>query len=155
MKMLTLSLLALATAGAGCAHAQTLADAERMIDSCLSLAAKQKFPPFSVGVIDASGALVAFRRQDGASAATADAALLKARTALKVNAPTSVIAPAVGNDQPTRDAFLVMQLTMLPGGVPLADRSGKAIGAVAVSGGTAEQDTQCADRAAEAFTKGR
>ncbi|MDM4771556.1 heme-binding protein [Solimonas sp. SE-A11] len=125
-----------------------LRDAERMIARCLDYVAAQKLTPFSVGVIDVSGTLVAFKRQDGASAATAEAALLKARTALRLNAPTEVLGAVAAADAPTRDAFLVMQMTSLPGGMPLADDQGRAVGAVGVSGGTAEQDAECARRAA-------
>ena len=68
---------AMAEPGSG----QSLREAERLIARCLDHAASQKLTPLSVGVVDASGALVAFKRQDGASSATAEAALLKARTA--------------------------------------------------------------------------
>lgn len=127
---------------------KTLRDSERMIARCLDYAASQKYTPLSVGVIDASGTLLAFRRQDGAAPSTADAALLKARTALRLNAPTSELGP-VANDAPTRDAFLIMQMTILPGGIPVADEGGHAAGAVGVSGGTGEQDAECARRAIE------
>ena len=126
-----------------------LRDADRMIARCLDYVASQKLTPFSVGVIDASGTLVAFRRQDGASPATAEAALLKARTALRLQAPTAALGEVAAADAPTRDAFLVMQMTTLPGGVPLSDEKGRVTGAVGVSGGTAEQDAECARRAAE------
>lgn len=143
--------LALALAlGATPAQATTLADAGRMVEQCFAHATSQKYPPLSVAVIDQAGALVAFGRQDGASAASPEAALLKARTALKLNAPTDVLAPAVGGDQPTRDAFLLMNLTMLPGGLPIADGDGRLVGAIGVSGGTAEHDVGCGKRALEA-----
>ena len=130
---------------------KTLRDSERMIARCLDYAASNKLPAMSIGVIDASGTLVAFKRQDGASSATADAALLKARTALRLNAPTAVLGPAVAEDASTRDAFIVMQMTTIPGGVPIADpsadREGRAVGAVGVSGGAPEQDAACAEQA--------
>ena len=122
--------------------------AEAMVARCLDHAASQKITPLSIGVIDASGTLLAFKRQDGASAATADAALLKARTALRLNAPTDVLGAVAAADAPTRDAFLIMQMTTLPGGVPFSDDQGRIAGAVGVSGGSAEQDTECARRAA-------
>ncbi len=130
------------------AHAGQGSDGVRMIGQCLGYAAIQKYPPMTVAVIDATGTLVAFQRQDDASPATADAALLKARTSLKLNASTVDLGPAVAADAPTRDAFLIMQLTTLPGGVPLTDEAGHAIGAVGVSGGGPDQDAECARRAA-------
>jgi glc operon protein GlcG len=135
----------LAVAAPAQAGADSLRDADRMIARCLDHAASQKITPLSVAVIDASGTLVAFKRQDGASSATAEAAMLKARTALRLNAPTAVLAEVAAADAPTRDAFLIMQMTTLPGGVPLPG----AAGAVGVSGGSADQDTECARQAVE------
>jgi glc operon protein GlcG len=132
-----------------------LRDGERMIAQCLDYAASRKYPPLSVGVIDAGGTLVAFKRQDGAAPATADAALLKARTSLRLNAPTAALGPAVANDAATRDAFLLMQLTTLPGGEPVASGSGQAAGAVGVSGGDAGQDAACARQAVGAEPGGK
>lgn len=129
--------------------ADALQAAERMIAQCLQHADQQKLPPLSVGVVDASGTLVAFKRQAGASTATAEAALLKARTALRLNAPTVLLGPALAGDAATRDTFLILQLTTLPGGVPIADAGGAAVGAVGVSGGSADQDAECAKRAAD------
>jgi len=129
-----------------------LQDAERRIARCLDYAASQKLPPLSVGVIDASGTLVAFKRQAGAATATAEAALLKAKTAARLNAPTALLGPAVAGDASTRDSFLILQLTTLPGGVPLNDLGGAVVGAVGVSGGSNEQDAECARRAAESPT---
>ena len=127
----------------------TLRDSERMISNCLDYATSQKLTPFSVAVLDASGTLIAFKRQDGATTSTVDAALLKAKTAMRVNAPTAVLDPAIGNDASLRNSFQLLQMTTLPGGFPLNDKSGHVIGAVGVSGGTNEQDTECARRAVE------
>lgn len=135
---------------AGPGSDQALREAERTIARCLDHAASQKLTPLSVAVIDASGALVAFKRQDGASSATAEAALLKARTALRLNAPTAILGEVAAADAPTRDAFLIMQMTTLPGGVPLSGKDGNTPGAVGVSGGTAAQDAECAQQAIEA-----
>lgn len=139
----------LAVAGPAQAGTDSLRDAERMIARCLEHAASQKITPLSVAVIDASGTLVAFKRQDGASSATAEAAMLKARTALRLNAPTAVLAQVAAADAPTRDAFLIMQMTTLPGGAPVSGPDGNAAAAVGVSGGTAEQDAECAQQAIE------
>lgn len=143
-------LLALpAAAGAAPKTRDPLQQAERVIARCFDYAASQKLPPLSVGVIDASGTLVAFRRQAGAASVTAEAALLKAKTAARLNAPTALLGPAVAGDASTRDAFLILQLTTLPGGAPLNDGDGMGLGAVGVSGGSDEQDAECARRAAE------
>lgn len=132
---------------------KVLHDSERMIDQCLKYASSQKYPPMSVAIIDASGTLVAFKRQDGASQATAEAALLKAKTSVRLGASTADLGPAIGGGAPTRDAFIVMQLTTIPGGVPITDEAGHVTGAVGVSGGAPEQDTKCSQLAVEAPAK--
>lgn len=131
------------------AQATSLQDSERMLAACLDYATGQKYPPMSIGVIDASGTLVAFKRQDGASQATAEAALLKARTSMRLQAPTAVLGPLAASDARYRDSFIMMQMTTLAGGVPIADTGGRVVGAIGVSGGLAEQDVQCAEKALE------
>lgn len=149
-----LLILAVATALTGAAVAnegreQALFDSERMMARCLDHAAGRIRSPLSVAVVDTSGALVAFKRQDGASTATAEAALLKARTAVRLNVPTAVLGAVAAADAPTRDAFLIMQLTTLPGGAPFSDEQGRVAGAVGVSGATANEDAECARIAVE------
>lgn len=130
-------------------NADALQVGEAMVARCFEYAASQKLPPLSVSVVDSSGTLLTFKRQADASPATAEAALLKARTAVRLNAPTAVLGPAVANDASTRDTFIILQLTTIPGGAPFADRSGLLAGAVGVSGASADQDAECAKRAAE------
>jgi glc operon protein GlcG len=121
-----------------------LGAAERMISSCFAYAAANKLPPMSVVVIDATGALIASKRQDGAMPVSSDAALLKARTSVRTRAPTAVLSPIVQGDAGTRDAFITMQLTAIPGGVPFARGAEAVAGAVGVSGAQPDQDAACA-----------
>jgi glc operon protein GlcG len=121
-----------------------LGAAERMISSCFAFAAANKLPPMSVVVIDATGALIASKRQDGAMPVSSDAALLKARTSVRTRAPTAVLSPIVQGDAGTRDAFITMQLTAIPGGVPFARGAEAVAGAVGVSGAQPDQDAACA-----------
>lgn len=122
-----------------------------MANRCLEHSKVGGWPPFSIAIVDAGGALLVFTRQDGASAATADAAILKARTSVRSGAATGELA-AVSKDPPTRDLLILLQLTDDPGGVPLV-RLGNVLGAIGVSGGNAEQDTDCAKLAIAAFDK--
>ncbi|MEZ5983189.1 MAG: heme-binding protein [Parvularculaceae bacterium] len=127
--------------------------AERMVDACFDRAASAGFPPFSIAVIDPTGALVVFKRQEGASAATAEVAMLKARTSLKANAPTAILTQVAGADEPTRDALLLLGLTTLPGGAPFADGKSGFSGAIGASGGDAAQDVQCLEEALSVLGK--
>ena len=119
--------------------------AESMAEQCLARAHSNSWPPLTIAVVDAGGALILLRRQDGASSVTAEAAVLKARTATRSGAPTQALV-ALSQDAPTRDLLLLLQLTDDPGGMP-AIASGRVIGGIGISGGTAEQDVGCANAA--------
>ncbi len=124
--------------------------ARRMIASCEAYATEKKLTPLSIAVVDESGALLEFTRQAGASSVTGEAALIKARTAAKVQVPTNVLATVAADNPATRDFYALLQLATLPGGWPFADSDGKVRGAVGVSGALPEDDSACAQRGAEA-----
>jgi glc operon protein GlcG len=117
--------------------------AESMIEQCFARSDTNGWPPFSIAVVDAGGAVVLLRRQDGASSVTAEAAVLKARTAARFGGPTQELV-ALSQDSPTRDLMLLLQLTDDPGGIPIKV-GGRVIGAIGVSGGAADQDVGCAN----------
>jgi uncharacterized protein GlcG (DUF336 family) len=126
------------------------AAAESMAAECFAHSHANSWPPFSIAIVDAGSAVILLRRQDGASSVTVDAALLKARTASRSGASTHDLMH-MSQDPPTRDLMLQLQLTDDPGGVPL--KVGRqVIGAVGVSGGTADQDMGCAGLAAGVMT---
>jgi uncharacterized protein GlcG (DUF336 family) len=132
------------------AHPLDDAAAESMAAECFAHSHANSWPPFSIAIVDAGGAVILLRRQDGASSVTAEAALLKARTASRSGASTGDLI-GMSQDPPTRDLMLQLQLTDDPGGVPL--KAGRqVIGAVGVSGGTAAQDMGCASLAAGVLT---
>lgn len=120
------------------------------VTACLTFAAQNKLPPLSIAVVDSSGTLLAFSRADGASPATADAALLKARSALRMGVPTAVL-PALAERDPTLTPTLqLLGMTTMPGGVPVARADGGISGAIGVSGSRNEDDARCAAAAAAA-----
>ena len=124
-----------------------LATAEQMISGCVQLSIAERFPPLSIVVIDISGTMVAFRRQDGASPVSSDAALLKARSALRARMPSAALGVAAATDPMIRDILSELQLTGVAGGVLATSPAGDAIGAVGVSGGSPLQDGRCATAA--------
>jgi uncharacterized protein GlcG (DUF336 family)/cytochrome c5 len=124
--------------------------AQRMIASCESFAAQNKLTPLSIAVVDESGALVAFTRQKGASPVTAEVAVMKAKSAARVGAPTAVLADVAATDQAARDTYSLLQLVAMPGAWPFADSDGTVRGAIGVSGALAKDDSACAQHAVEA-----
>ncbi|MDP5893516.1 GlcG/HbpS family heme-binding protein [Pseudomonas aeruginosa] len=102
----------------------------------------------SVAVVDRSGELVAFERDDDAAPVTPQVAQEKARTAALLRAPSKLFEDFINGGRPS---FLSTPgLTPLQGGVPLT-AGDEVIGAVGVSGGNGEQDTDIAVAAAAAL----
>lgn len=151
------------------AHAQT-----RMIPTITSMAAMtgaeacEKLAvargwKISVYVLDATGMTLYMHRMNGASEASARAALLKARTSWQQGAPTSEMEGRIAANNVGQTAVMAMQLGNIParGGRPVlldntVERGGKATaGSIGVAGGTPEADEECAAAAHDALTKAR
>lgn len=95
----------------------------------------------SLCVTDPGGMLLALHRMDGASPASSDIVLAKARSAALSLARTSKLAAmAAINPAVTR----LPHLLCATGGVPIII-DGECVGAIGASGGTAEQDEAVAD----------
>lgn len=106
----------------------------------------------NIAVVDRSGLTVAFLRMPGAPLHSIDIAVDKAYTAASFGLPTDrwdeVLAqhsPAVARGLPLRPRFV-----MFGGGLPIAV-AGDRVGGVGVSGGSEEQDGQCARAALAAL----
>jgi uncharacterized protein GlcG (DUF336 family) len=138
------------TPAATTASAPTLA--RQMIARCEVYATEKKLTPLSIAVVDESGTLIEFLRQTGASPATADVALSKARTAARVQAPTKVLGEVAAKDATARETYALMQWITMAGGWPFTDSNGVTRGAVGVSGALPDDDSACAERAAQGST---
>lgn len=109
----------------------------------------------SVAVVDRAGLLIGFLRMPGAPLHCADIAADKAYTAASFGLPTrqwtEVLAQhseAVRNGLPLRPRFVAFG-----GGLPI-DVAGERIGGIGVSGGSEEQDEQCARAGLDALGVG-
>ena len=132
----------------------TLAAARRMIAAVESEAAALKVA-MSVAVVDAGDQLVAFARMDGADLVGVRLAQDKAYTALVNRMSTGDLAPIVqpGTEFYGYDSVAAGRMIVFAGGMPL-ERDGVLVGAIGVSGGSAEEDQRAADAAVRAFTSG-
>jgi uncharacterized protein GlcG (DUF336 family) len=98
----------------------------------------------NVAVTDASGTLAAFLRMPHAFLHSVDIAIDKAYTAASFGFPTSQWAGLVGDDELLRIGLNQRpRLVMFGGGLPIVV-DGQRIGAIGVSGGSADQDEACA-----------
>jgi uncharacterized protein GlcG (DUF336 family) len=128
----------------------TYAEAQKAIEAGLAKA-DEIGQPMNVAVVDAGGHLLAFARQDGAIRASIDISQRKARTSILMNLPTGDLAALV---QPGQELYGLEQLAggmvAFGGGLPV-HRRGELVGAVGVSAGSVEQDTQVAQAAVDAL----
>jgi len=105
----------------------------------------------AVTVVGPQGELVYFEKMDGTQSSSATLAQAKARTAALFRRPSKLFADqfAAGNA-----AFMTFPDDARPvaseGGIPII-QDGKLVGAIGVSGGTAQQDTVAATSGANAM----
>jgi glc operon protein GlcG len=115
----------------------TLADARRVVQAAIADVERQNFPPMAVAVVDWAGHLVAFERVDSTQTASVTIAVEKARTAAAYRRPSKALEDVLAGG---RNAILALPGALpIEGGVPIV-REGRIIGAIGVSGGTAQQD---------------
>ncbi len=129
----------------------TLAAARRMVVAAEGVARRLRVA-MSIAVVDAGDQLVAFERMDGADLVTVRLAQDKAFSALMNRMPTRDLAPLVqpGAEFYGYDALAGVRMVVFAGGMPL-ERGGILVGAVGVSGGSADEDQQAADAAVAAL----
>lgn len=91
-------------------------------------------------VVDEGGRLVALGRMDGARPVTVDIAMNKAHTAASFKQPTAELSSVAG--QTWFQSLIVSSSgkVMAGGGAIPIDDNGATVGAIAVAGGTDEQD---------------
>lgn len=123
----------------------TQAQAEKVIDAAL-VKAKAQGIPMNIAVVDAGGNLKAFNRMDGAFLGSIDISIKKAVTARYFNMPTSALGAASQVGQPLFGIEVTNNgLVIFGGGIPLTNKDGVIIGAIGVSGGSVEEDTNVAE----------
>lgn len=102
----------------------------------------------AIAIVDPQGQLVLFHKRDGTQAASVDIAIAKARTAARFRRPTSAIDSAITGDRP--HMLAIEGILPLEGGLPIMVGN-ELVGAVGVSGATAQQDGQVAQAGVNAF----
>ena len=109
--------------------------------------------PVSLAVVDGGGHLVAFARLDSVYGVI-DFAIKKARTAVMFGLDTEVMGTIIAGAEVHGYGMLNSNdgLLTIAGGVVLKDTAGNIIGAIASSGGSAEQDKEIAAAAALMIT---
>ena len=129
----------------------TLEEARRVI-SAAEEKAREIGQPQNVAVVDAGRNLKAFSRMDGAWLGSIEIAIDKAFTAASFELQTQDLTEQAQPGQPLYGINTTHggRIVIFGGGIPLV-RDGEVLGAVGVSGGTPDQDQQCAEAGAAAF----
>lgn len=129
--------------------ALTLEAATRIADAAQAEATRNRWNVV-IAVVDGGGYLVHLRRLDGTQLGSVAVAEEKAKSAVLFRRPTKAFADAVASG---RTAVLRLPGAIpIEGGIPLLVGD-QVIGAIGVSGVTAEQDGQIAQAGAKALTK--
>jgi uncharacterized protein GlcG (DUF336 family) len=128
--------------------------AARAIIAAVQAEAREHRVAMSCAVVDSGDQLVAFERMDGADLVGITLARDKAFTALVNRMPTAELPPIT---QPGTEFFGYHTVAggrtiIFAGGMPL-ERGGVLVGAVGVSGGTADQDRRAVEAGVRAFTE--
>jgi uncharacterized protein GlcG (DUF336 family) len=114
-------------------------------------AAKDIGTAMNIAIVDAGGHLLHFSRLDDAWLGSIDLALKKARTSVLFTMPSAALGEI---SQPGGPVYGIEHsnggLVTFGGGLPILDTDGRTIGAVGVSGGTADQDIHVAEAAVRA-----
>jgi uncharacterized protein GlcG (DUF336 family) len=130
--------------GAGAvAHAQlvdrkalTLAEAKKIVAAAQADATKSNLA-MAIAIVDEGGHLLLFEKMDGTQTGSVAIAIAKARSAMLFKRPTKVFEDAVAGG---RTVILALEGALpIEGGLPMT-AGGAVIGAIGVSGGTAQQD---------------
>lgn len=132
----------------------TLRVANRIIDAAIAKGREMSMNPLTVAVVDDGGNLKAMKREDGRGAAMRpQIALGKAFAAVGMGRSTRALQD-MAQQRPWFSASLVSVAqggyVPVPGGVLIIDRRGNVIGAVGVTGDTADNDEVAAVAGVEA-----
>ena len=115
----------------------TLEKADQLMSAALTEAKKRNWK-MNIAVVDPSGAMISFKRMDGAQLASIAIAEHKARVAARFRRDTKLLENAV-NVAKLNYVITLDDVIASRGGIPLVE-NGKLIGAIGCSGGTGSQD---------------
>ena len=102
----------------------------------------------AAAVVDPAGDLVYFEKVDGTQAASVDIAIDKARSSARFKRPTKALQDVLAAGGVGLRMLALQGAVPVDGGVPLL-MDGKIVGAIGLSGGTSDQDGQCAKAGAD------
>jgi glc operon protein GlcG len=113
--------------------------------------ARRNLWTMAVAIVDTAGDLVYFEKMDATQVGSVDVAIDKARSAARFKRPTRAFQDTLAGGGEGLRVLALKGAVAVEGGVPIVI-DGKIVGAIGVSGGTSQQDGQCARAGAGAAT---
>ena len=104
----------------------------------------------AVAIVDTAGHLVYFERMDDTQIGSVNVAIDKARSAALFKRPTKAFQDTLAGGGEGLRVLRLRNAIPVEGGIPLVVDD-KIVGAIGVSGGTSQQDGQCAKAGADAL----
>jgi glc operon protein GlcG len=126
-----------------------VANAKKVAAAAIAEARKLNLS-MAVAVVDTAGNLVYLEKMDGTQIGSVNVAQDKARSAALFKRPTKAFQDGVAGGGVGLRLLRLEGAVPVDGGVPLI-ADGKIVGAVGLSGGTSDQDGQCANAGAGAI----
>jgi glc operon protein GlcG len=124
--------------------------ARKALAAAVAEARKQNLP-MAVAVVDNAGLLVAFERMDNTQTGSIGVSQDKAVSAAMFRRPTKAFQDAIAGGGAGLRVLTLRNANAVEGGLPLVI-DGKIVGAIGVSGGSAEQDGTVAKAGSDVFT---
>lgn len=134
-------------------HSIDLETATRIVDAAIAKGREMEFLPLTVVVLDDSGTIKAMKRDDGASLMRPDIAIGKAWGCLGFGVGNRVLHGRSETTPVFINSLIEMsggRIAPMPGGALIKNSEGRIIGAVGVTGDTADNDEICAIAGVEA-----
>ena len=126
-----------------------LETAKKVAAAAIAETTKRNWNAFCIAVVNPSGDLVYFEKQDNCQYASVGISQHKARTATRYRRPTLVFETLIGKG-PYFAYLTTLDDVIASRGGNLLVVDGKIVGAIGLSGGTNTQDGQCAQAGAAA-----
>jgi glc operon protein GlcG len=124
-------------------------DSARKVATAAIAEARKNQWNMAIAIVDPAGELVYFEKLDGTQAASVNIAIDKARSSARFKRPTKALQDVLATGGAGLRMLALDGAVPVEGGVPIL-MDAKIVGAIGVSGGTSQQDTEVATAAAAA-----
>lgn len=123
-------------------------NAKKAATAAIAEARKNNFT-MAIAIVDTAGMLVYFEKMDGTQNGSVSVAIEKARSAVLFKRPTKAFQDTVAQGGAGLRMLALPGAVPVEGGIPLME-GGRIVGAIGASGGSSDQDGQCAQAGANA-----